>query len=156
MSHPLTRAILVVGLAVIAGTPALAPAAEPDWKAVEADSTPGLSRAPREIEWLTGPNGQPGEHRVPVRQTRQLDRRAHRDLHPQTLGEGVGLGAQNLLHPDQIRVDLPEDIGDSLEIHSAIQAGTLVNVVARHGQGHAQNATGFAIACQPVGETPRS
>jgi hypothetical protein len=36
MSHPLKQAILVVGLAVIAGTPALAPAAEPDWKAVEA------------------------------------------------------------------------------------------------------------------------
>jgi hypothetical protein len=36
MRHPLEQAILVVGLAVIAGTPALALASEPDWKAVEA------------------------------------------------------------------------------------------------------------------------
>src|SRR5216684_7881872 len=36
MRHRLKHAILVVGLAVIVGTPALALAAEPDWKAVEA------------------------------------------------------------------------------------------------------------------------
>src|SRR6266436_6917509 len=36
MRHRLKHAILVVGLAVNVGTPALALAAEPDWKAVEA------------------------------------------------------------------------------------------------------------------------
>ena len=36
MRHALRHAILALGLSVIVGTPCLAPAAEPDWKAVEA------------------------------------------------------------------------------------------------------------------------
>ena len=35
MRQPLKHAILVVGLTMIIGSPGLAPAAEPDWKAVE-------------------------------------------------------------------------------------------------------------------------
>jgi hypothetical protein len=36
-----------------------------------------------------------------------------------------------------------------LDIHASVQAGAAVDVVARHGEVHGRNATGFFGACQP-------
>ena len=54
------------------------------------------------------------------------------ELHAEIAGETLGLSLVDLLDPDHIGVDLPEDLRNAPEAHPPVEAPAPVDVVRRH------------------------
>ena len=109
---------------------------------IEPDAAARLAVGLREIEDAGIPDREPGEHRVAIGEAVALPGRPHRHLDAEALGERVRLRPVHLLEADQVRVDLPQDLRDAVQIHPPIEPGALVDVVAGHREGHWPQHTG--------------